>query len=155
MKFILGLVFLLLLSPFAIAGAEEDEAAVTQVMNEYLAAYVSLDAHRTSTHFTEPLMLLSGDSTTVLATRSEVETLFGRIFARLRSLNYGHSEWAPLRVRALGGGVAIASARAIRYKIDGSELEKVGATYLLRNTREGWRISVLTSHPASTALTFD
>ena len=152
MKRILGLTLLLLFSCFAVAGPAEDEAAATQLMNEYRDSFASLDAHRTSMHFNEPFMVVTAASTSSFATRLDVEEWFKPPLSQLKDRGYGRSEWAPLRVKALGSGVVIASGRAIRYKADGSELETVGATYLLRSTKDGWRIAVITLHPASMAL---
>ena len=152
MKRLFGLTLLLLISSFAVAGPAEDEAAATQLMNEYRDSYISLDAHRIATHFNEPCMFVTAASTNAFATRAEVQAWLTPALLRLRERGYGRSEWAPLRVKALGSGVVIASARAIRYKPDGSELETLGATYLLRSTNDGWRIAVVTLHPASMAL---
>jgi len=41
---------------------------------------------------------------------------------------------------------------AIRHKIDGQELERVAATYVLRRTNDGWKIAVLTVHDPSNVL---
>jgi hypothetical protein len=51
------------------------------------------------------------------------------------------------QVKLLGPTTAIVSGAAIRYKDNGSELERMGATYLLRLTKTGWKIVVLTAYP--------
>jgi ketosteroid isomerase-like protein len=152
MKHMLALVLLLLVSASAVAGAPEDEAAATRLMTEYLNAFVSLDADRASTYFNEPFMFVTAANTSAFATRAEVAAWLKPGLSQLKERGYARSEWAPLRVKALGDGVVIASARAIRYKTDGTELETIGATYLVRRATDGWRIAVLTAHPASMAL---
>ena len=152
MKRTIGLTVLLLLTSLAVARPAEDEAAATQLMNEYRDSFISLDAQRTSMHFNEPFMVVTAASTSVFATHAEFEASLKPEFSRLKSLGFARSEYAPLRIKALADGVVIASARTTRYKTDGSELETIGATYLLRSTKEGWRIAVVTPHPASRAL---
>lgn len=152
MKHLFSFTLLLILSSSAVAGPTEDEAAATKLMNEYLESIATLDAHRVSAHFNEPFMLVTAANTNALATRADVEAWLKPAYSQLKDRGYARSDWAPLRVKALSNGVVIASARFVRYKNDGSELETLGATYLLRNTNDGWRIVVLTPHPASTAL---
>lgn len=134
------------------ASPADDEAGALAFMNGYIASFKQLDVHSTATHFHEPLTVVAGSGVTVFATQAEVAAWYRPLFARLAEKGYGRSEWRQLQLRALGNGVVIASASAVRYQVDGSEIETVGATYLLRNTAQGWRIAVLTSHPASAAL---
>ena len=59
---------------------------------------------------------------------------------------------------ASGGGragVAVVSTRTVRYKADGQELERIGFTYLLRKTNEGWKIAVLVGHDPANVLRLD
>jgi hypothetical protein len=46
-------------------------------------------------------------------------------------------------VKLLDQTTALASAVAVRHKTDGSELETIGATYVLRKTEGEWKISVV------------
>ena len=155
MKYMFGLALLLLLSCPAVAGPAEDETAATTLMNEYLESVATLDPHRASAHFNEPFMFVTATNTNAFATRAEVEAWLKPGYSQLKDRGYARSYWAPLRVKALASGVVIASTRFVRYKTDGSELETLGATYLLRNTNDGWRIVVLTPHPASAALSLE
>ena len=140
------------LSGSCVAGPLEDEAGALAFMNDYVASFKHLDVRLTARHFHEPLTVVTGQGVTTFSTQAEVAAWYQPMFATLAARKYGASEWAPLRLKALSDGVVIASARAIRYRVDGSELETVGATYLLRNTPEGWRIAVISPHPASSAL---
>jgi hypothetical protein len=38
---------------------------------------------------------------------------------------------------------------ALRYKVDGKELERVGVTYVLHKVDTGWKIAVLILHDAN------
>jgi hypothetical protein len=49
----------------------------------------------------------------------------------------------------------MASLQFVRYRADEQELEHMGATYVLRKTSDGWKISVLMGHDPSTAPRLD
>src|SRR5215831_9769613 len=67
----------------------------------------------------------------------------------LLSLKVGSS----LVVGAAFNGAAIASVMLMRYKTRrGRELERLGATYVLRKTGGGWKISVIVLHESSNVL---
>jgi ketosteroid isomerase-like protein len=145
-----ALLVLALVSPLGAAAQEAEEA--TKSLNDYLAAVISLDAGRAAQYFHEPYMLLTAANTKIYASRAEVEASLKPAYAELKERGFARSEWAKLRVKSLGSGVAIASAVAVRFKIDGQELQRIGVTYLLRKTPEGWKIAVLTLHDPSAAL---
>jgi len=42
----------------------------------------------------------------------------------------------------------------VRFKADGSQLERVGLTYALRNTPEGWKIFLSATHTPESMLRF-
>ena len=140
------------LSHFAFATTSDDEAGAKQMLDEYIAAYASLDAHRVAQYFDQPYTLVTAEKSQVMANRSEVEALLSAFFPQLKARAYGHSEAAGSQIRSLDDGLVFASVRVIRYKTDGSVLQTLGATYLLRRTPEGWRIAVITTHPAATVI---
>ena len=55
-------------------------------------------------------------------------------------------------MKLLNQTTALASAVFVRHKTDGSELETVGATYLLRKTEGEWKIAVVTGHPPANVI---
>jgi len=61
----------------------------------------------------------------------------------LRSRGYGRSEYELKQINQLSATAALASGIAVRYKVDGQELERVGITYLLHNTGSNWKIAVI------------
>jgi hypothetical protein len=134
------------------AGPAEDEVGATRMLTEYVGTYASLDAHRVAANFDEPFTHVAGSGSQVLRTHDEAEAWLRPFFVRLKERGYGHSTCMPMAVKALDDGLVVATCRAVRFKSDGSELETVGATYLLRRTAQGWRIAVIASHPATTVL---
>jgi hypothetical protein len=51
--------------------------------------------------------------------------------------------------------VAVASGLYVRYKADGQELERIGATYVVHKARDGWKIAVLVAHDPGSVLRLD
>lgn len=49
---------------------------------------------------------------------------------------------------------ALASGIAVRYRADGSVLERVAVTYQLWNTGKGWKIFLSATHAPETVLQF-
>jgi ketosteroid isomerase-like protein len=58
-------------------------------------------------------------------------------------------------VKLLDQTTALASAVFVRHKTDGSELETIGATYVLRKTEGEWKIAVVTRHPPANVIRAD
>jgi ketosteroid isomerase-like protein len=129
-----------------------DEAAVRQAVIDYVAAFSKLDAAATARYYHEPSMFLRPNGVTLMASRAEIEATFAANMESLRAREYSHSEWLELYVKQLSETTALASGVAIRYKTDGSELERVGATYALRRTDDGWKIVMTLGHPIESVL---
>jgi len=145
----------LTLATSAIAGPTEDEADILALMTEYREAFAAMDAPRAAALFSEPYMILVPAPGTVisLANRAEVEAAQRQQMTRLKDRGYARADWKTMRVKSFGNGIAIASTVWQRYKADGSALETIGATFLLRKEPSGWKISVLTPHAPESALT--
>jgi ketosteroid isomerase-like protein len=152
MKMLFGLALAMALIAPAAAGPAEDEADVTRMMQEYLVSFVTLDAHRIAAHFNEPFVFIWANGTAALATRDDLEAWLKPGYVQLKARGYARSEWTQLRARTLGNGVVIVSAAIVRYKTDGSVLETLGSTYLLRKGTEGWKIAAQVPHAADAAL---
>lgn len=152
MKMLFALALAMALIAPAGAGPAEDEADATRMMQEYLASFVTLDAHRIAAHFNEPFVLISANGASALATRDDLEAWLKPGYAKLKAQGYARSEWTQLRAKTLGNGVVIVSTAIARYKTDGSVLETLGSTYLLRKGADGWGIAAQVPHAADAIL---
>ena len=86
---------------------------------------------------------------------SEIEAFFGEVIRDLRARGYAYSTRSELHVKLLDQSTALASAVFVRHKTDGSELETIGVTYVLRKTEGEWKISVVIRHlPANVIRAF-
>jgi hypothetical protein len=86
---------------------------------------------------------------------SEIEAFYGGVLRDLREWGYSHSTRSELHVKLLDQTIAFVSAVFVRHKTDGSELETIGVTYVVRKTEGEWKIAVLTRHPPANVIRAD
>ena len=80
--------------------------------------------------------------------------MFRTAIDSLRARGFGRSELSVRRVESLSPSANLVTGVAIRYTVDGQELERVGVTYVLHNADSRWKIAVLIVHdPNDAALT--
>lgn len=78
----------------------------------------------------------------------EIERLFDRIIADLVAENYDHSVVEDLNIKLLSEHLAQVSGLAIRYRKDGTELERTGASYTLQYRANAWKFVSAMTYPA-------
>ena len=71
---------------------------------------------------------------------------------RLRAKGLARSVFAEKHVRLLDAHVAVASTLCIRYRADGTEMERVAGTYFLHENEGGWKLIACAGHPPETML---
>ena len=122
------------------------EQEVDQVFVDYFRGFSNLDLKAVVSYFHLPCTFIVPQDIFIFDTASEVEGFWGPRFDDLKTQNFGHTERAEGNVKALNDNTAIASSLAVRYSEDGVELERRGATFILRKTAGGWKIVSLTHH---------
>ena len=90
-----------------------------------------------------PSMMISSQEVFVMATSTEVEAYFAKIMGRLKARGYARTEIKELYVKQMSDGTALLGVNLVRYKTDGEELGRLGATYTLRKIDGGWKIAVV------------
>jgi ketosteroid isomerase-like protein len=141
--------------PTVCGASEGDKAAALQAFKDYVAAVGSLDTQRVVPYYHEPLMFVAAAGARALATRADMEAWLKPVFDRMKERGYARSDWAEFQMKLLSAGVAVVSTRTVRYKADGQELERIGFTYVLRKTSEGWKVAVLVGHDPANVLRLD
>jgi hypothetical protein len=99
-------------------------------------------------------MRVSRGGPVVRPTRADQEAFFAGLVRGLLERGYARSEWEEVAVRLLDSQTAIASGVTVRYKSDGSVMERLGVTYWLRETDAGWQIFLSATHAPEAALHF-
>ena len=126
----------------------DDTSTVTEVLYDYYAAFSSLDPEVIAPYFHEPCIFISPQGVTTALTRDDVKAVSRAIAESLRPRDYNKSELTALQIKRMSDSAALATGVAVRYKIDGDELERVGVTYLFNKSDDRWKIAVTVIHDA-------
>lgn len=126
-------------------SAPGDHRAVTQTLLDYYTAFSSLDVRAVLPYFHEPSLLM-GQGVLAAPTHDVLTTALTTAIESLRSKGFGRSELSVRRVESLSASATLVTGVALRYKVDGQELERVGVTYVLYNVASQWKIAVLIVH---------
>jgi len=129
-----------------------EKAAVTRVLADYYSAFSTLDAHAISPYFHEPALLIGPGGMLAAPTRDVLPAVFTPVMEGLRARGFGRSELNIRDVELLNATTMIVTGVAMRYKLDGQELEQAGVTYVLAKPASGgWQITVLIGHDTESA----
>lgn len=136
------------------AFAASAPSAVESTLRAYEDAWSHHDAAAAASFYYEPAMRVTSGGPVVRATRRDQETFFKTFLAALVKAGYERSAWESLSIRLLDPRTAIASGVTVRYRSDGSVFARLGVTYLLCSTPDGWKIFLSSSHEPASALQF-
>ena len=119
---------------------------MTAVLADYYRAFSTLEIQAILPYFHEPCLMESLQGVFAAPTYAELEAAFTPAIEGLRAREYGRSELSLRHFKSLSATAALAIGVAIRYKLDGAELERVGVTYVLHKAGTHWKIAVLIIH---------
>ena len=125
-----------------------DEATVNRMLDEYYAAFSTLNIEAILPYFHQPALLIGPPGVIALPTPAAVLPIFTPVMQNLRARGYGRSELDQRKVKVLSAKSALASGIVVRYKSDGQELERVGITYMLHKADDAWKFAVMVLHDA-------
>jgi hypothetical protein len=123
-----------------------NERAVIETLLDYYAAFNTLEAEAVLPYFHQPSLLLGPQGAFAAPTYHTLTTVLTSVIDSLRARGFGRSELSVRRVESLSASATLATGVAIRYRIDGQELERVGVTYVLYHADNRWKIAVLLVH---------
>jgi hypothetical protein len=121
-------------------------AAATRVLTEYYRAFSTLEVQAVLPYFHEPSLFIGPQGVFAASTSAFVEAGFTPAMEGLRARGFARSELSVRNVKSLSATTTLVIGVALRYKLDGQELERVGVTYLLYKSDAGWKIAVLIIH---------
>jgi ketosteroid isomerase-like protein len=123
---------------------QAEKTAVDHALRDYNDAFGRGDLSAIGQHCNVPFVRISSEGVKVLPTMSEIEAFYGGVLRDLRERGY-----------SLDQTTALASTVFVRHKTDGSELETIGVTYVLRKTEGEWKIAVVMRHPPANIIRAD
>ena len=129
----------------------DDETAVTKFLVGYYRDFSSLDIQAIVPYFNEPCLIIGPQRVVAAPTHSILASAFTPVIEDLRGRGYGRSELSIRQLKSLSPTTILATGIALRLKVDGQALERVGVTYLLQKTDLHWKIAVLVTHDTDVA----
>jgi ketosteroid isomerase-like protein len=145
------LFLLVLMAIVARTEAQDDKTKLSKTFfDDYATALGSLDPQRILPYYHEPLTLITAPITSILTTRADIEQWEKSRGEQMKGRGYARNAWDQLHVKPLNYGLAVASGLAVQGRR--SRADRLGITYVLRRTGDGWKIAVLTVHDPGTVL---
>jgi ketosteroid isomerase-like protein len=123
-----------------------NEVAASRVLDDYYSAFSTLDVQTVLPYFQEPALLIGPGGMFMAPTRAALPTAFTPTMEGLRGRGFARSELSMRDVKSLNVTTTLVAGVAIRYKLDGQELDRAGVTYVLQKGDSGWKIAVLILH---------
>jgi hypothetical protein len=106
--------------------------AIRRTYDEYFKVFQTLRPEAVASYYHVPSMALSPQGVTVMTTSEEVRALFRTMRTALQARDYARSERGDLQVTLLSDQTALVSTSVVRYATDGTQIERFGVTYILR-----------------------
>jgi uncharacterized protein (TIGR02246 family) len=149
-----AVVLLLLGSSWQVAFAADEQSAVERTLRAYEEAWSHHDAQAIASFYYEPAVRVTAGGPVVRATRRDEEAFFKSFLPTLVKSGYDQSEWESLQIHLLDPKTAIASGVTVRYRADRSLFARLGVTYALCSTPDGWKIFLSATHEPASVLQF-
>ena len=130
------------------------EEAIKQFYTNYLDTFHAGEAKAIVSFYHAPCLFITDQSVTLLSNEAEIEKLFAQAIEGLKGRNYSHSEVKDVQIKELSGEMALFSGLAVRYTKTGEELERLSATYTMRESNNAWQIVTVVAHSPETLVRF-
>ena len=150
----LALVVLFAISGRPFAGESGGEDEVTGTLQAYESAWSRHDADAIASFYYEPAMRVGRGGPVVRPTRADQAAFFSGFMPGLARQGYANSTLEETNVRLLDERTALASGITVRYKADGTVLDRLGVMYCLYKTNDGWKIFMSATHAPDAVLHF-
>jgi ketosteroid isomerase-like protein len=123
-----------------------DEGAVARALDDYYAAFSTLDPQAILPCFHEPSMLVGPQGVFAATTRADLPALFKPTMEGMRARGFGRTVLRRQDLKILSPTTAYVTGVAMRFKTDGQPLDQVGVSYVLHKSADGWKIAVVVVH---------
>jgi hypothetical protein len=123
-----------------------NQRAEIRTLLDYYAAFSTLDVPAILPYFHEPSLLMGPQGAFAAPTHDVLTTALTTVIDSLRARGFARSELSVQRVESLSASATLVTGVALRFRVDGQELERVGVTYALYNADSHWKIAVLIVH---------
>jgi hypothetical protein len=128
-----------------------DRDAVNKVMHDYFEAYSHGDMTVVMNFISVPFLVQGQKGFTAFTATDDAMAWYTKFHDAAVKQGYAKTQWIDLGVKLLGQSYAIAAGTYVRYKTDGTELNRSGGTYLLNKVDGVWKIGANVGYPAKDA----
>lgn len=129
-----------------------DQDAVLRVFHEFVGGFQALRASTVASYLHLPCMFVSSRGVAAMSDAAEIESFLATMMQGLKARGYERSELTAVAILPMSDGIILISVRRIRYRCDGSELERLGETYTFRRINDGWKIVTAMVHDPGVGL---
>ena len=123
-----------------------DEAAATGVLADYYSAFSALEVKAVLPYFHEPCLFIGPQGLYAAPDYAALTAAIAPTMEGLRTRGYGRSELDIRQLKSLSATAILVTGVALRYTLDGQEMERVGLTYVMHKANDRWKIAVLIFH---------
>jgi hypothetical protein len=127
--------------------SEQDRHAILQTLHSYQQGFSGSRPDIAQNAYHKPCSFVDEQEVVLLNTKLEIEKFLKSVIDGLKSRGWHHSQWKEIYIHPMDCQRAMVSTLAVRYKTGGTELERIGGTYVFRKTTAGWKIAMALSHP--------
>jgi hypothetical protein len=120
--------------------------AVSATFTAYTRAFQTLEPDAAAPYCHAPCLFISPRGVRAMVSAPEVRAFLAQVMADLRVRGYARSEVMSRHVQPLGGRIALLTVNRVRFRTDGTEMERVGETYTFLETVGGWKIVAAAMH---------
>jgi hypothetical protein len=105
------------------------------------------ESHGMLKFYAVPLILAGEDDARVLTTEEDVLGMVERAAAGLKSEQYSHSQLVDSELITINRSTVLLRGEFARRRMDRTEIQRLGGTYLIARGALGLRIFALAAHP--------
>ena len=125
------------------------EQDVTDLVKRYIDAFNAQRFEDAMACYRLPFTWLFGDRAVTAGSADEFLQLMHASWRDLGRKGLAASELVEVTVRPLGDNLALAGVEVARMRQDGTEIARLGGSYLVHLGADGWRLVTYGSHPLS------
>jgi len=120
----------------------DETSLIQKTFEQYADAFQALEPAKVLPFYHFPAMLISPEKIAVIG--NPIIGFFGfrKVMKDLKQRGFARSVAESLNVQQLSDNLAIVTGIVIRYRKDGSELERFDLNYTMRKVGDSWKIIV-------------
>lgn len=128
------------------------QESLSQFLCDYCAAFRAGNIDAVANYFEAPLVMVFADQHAVLDTQAKICDLLQSMMTTLLARGFARSEVDRVSGAWLSDKTALISAEFTRYKVDGTVLERLGATYTVIASGVEFKIVSVVAHSVDAVL---